>query len=201
VLHDSQYNAGKTSLHAGEDDLNFSIDWLLRKASLEFYMNNNNAVAQFMYVELGIPALQIFDGYESANVQTLNWEYWKLSLYDVGAEDYVEVMAPETGVGANYIWRSDLSKYLDGNTFYDVNSEGATYWTLNSAVALASGIQGETKGRKYEGMANGTITYSNSLFHCLRRLGLAIKLQGEDEGDGAAAGASQVKVKAELFFI
>jgi len=200
LLHDIQYNAGKASLYPSVDDLDFVIDRIARKASLKFYVNNNNAVAQFMYVEVGIPKLQTFDGYVSASDATHDWGYWKLSLWDVSISDYVVVLEPETGASANYIWNSAYSKYLDGSTFFDVNSEGATYWTLNSAAALIAGLRGETKTRKYDGMANASITYSD-LRYVSRRLGFCIKLPGEDGLDGENVGASQCKVKLEIFYI
>jgi hypothetical protein len=196
-LHDINYGAGKLSLYPVVDLMNFVINRVARKVQLEFYVNNNNPVAQFMFVEVGIPNLQVFDSYLSANAATHDWGYWMLSLWD--SDHYVEVMAPETGLDANYVWNSQLSKYLDGSTFFDVNSEGASYWSLNSAAAFASGQRGQTKTRKYDGMANAAITYSNRRF-CRRRLGFCIKLPGDDGNDSNVSGASQCRVKLNIWY-
>ncbi len=177
VLRDLDNAVNKTTLYPANDNMNFTLDRTNRKATSEFYVYNLDAEsAQWIYVEVHVPdKLATFTGYVSASGLTTNWEYWLLDLWDTAANDYVAVMAPETGANANYIWSSALSKYLNGNTFQATNGDGAAWWTDKSAAAFSSGLKAGTGTRKYDGMANKTITY-NIAAGCKRRLGLAVNI-------------------------
>jgi hypothetical protein len=187
-LRDLTNVTDKLSLYPAFDSMNFSIDRLAKKAASEFYVYNTGEVAMWVAIEVHVPELQLFNGYVSASPDTWDWKHWELSLWDVPAGAYVKVLAPETGVNANYIWNSALSKYLDGSTFFNINNEGAPWWSMNSAAACTDGVFGETKGRKYIGMANQTITYLRC--RCKHRLGFVVKISA---GTG-------IRSKIEVFY-
>ncbi len=177
ILRDLDDAVNKNKLHPANDNMNFTLDRANRKATFEFYAYNLDAEsAQWIFVEVHVPdELATFTGYGSASGLTTNWEHWLLDLWDTAASDYVAVMAPETGANANYIWSSALSKYLDGNTFQATNGDGAAWWTDKSAAAFSSALKAGTGLRKYDGMANKTITY-NVAGGCKRRLGFVVNI-------------------------
>ncbi len=176
AIRDLDNTVNKTKLYPASDNMNFTLDRANRKAAFEFYVYNTDAEAQWVYVEVHVPdKLASFTGYISASGLTTNWEHWLIDLWDTAANDYVAVMAPETGANANYIWSSALSKYLDGNTFIATDGDGAAWWTDKSAAAFSSGLKAGSGMRKYDGMANKTITY-NVTGGCKRRLGFVVNI-------------------------
>ncbi len=176
VLRDLDNTVNKTKLYPASDNMNFAIERANRKATFEFYVYNTDAGAQWVYVEMHVPdKLAIFSGYESPSALTTNWERWLLDLWDTSAAAYVTCMTPETGANANYIWSSALSKYLDDSTFIATNGDGAAWWTDKSAAAFSSDLKAGTGTRKYDGMANKTITY-NVTGGCKRRLGFVVNI-------------------------
>jgi len=124
-----------------------------------------------------------------------SWEHMEVWLWNITTEEYIRCCYMD---GANYIWRSTISKYLDGSDFNSVYGETETYYTKNCAVQFIKGKRGETKGKQDDGMADRTVEYDNTETKYAKAVALKLKPNAGDYS--VNTGGNQVKMQFKIYF-
>jgi hypothetical protein len=151
-------------------------------------------VGVWAYLESSVPDILQTEG--NTDSATFDLEKVNIYLWDTVLEKYVKVVYWDN---YNWVWRSDLSKFLNGANFQAVYGEIQIYRSRNCAVLFIKGKCGETKGRKYDGMADLTIKYESRDTKYI--VGYAIKMPPADGQASATTGGAQVKIKEEVYYV